>query len=140
MKMVAQLALALAISLAMSCDNDDGSAKCEEVKSLLADCYDTRCAASDDANESSFCQCWGQGLDLNVLTCTCVERQEDAVCEVYNLDSFSVPGFSCTNAMDYLAGQCTDSTPVVEADATTTEDAETSATVDVEEGDSGPTG
>ena len=134
MKMVARLALVLTLALAAGCDNDDGSAKCEEVKSLLTSCYDTRCEDSD----SHFCQCWSQGQDLNVLSCSCVERQENAVCEVYNLESFTTAGFSCGNAMDYLNSQCVDSPPI----ATPTDDAsstpDTSADDATTDSDAGP--
>jgi len=141
MKRSVALAVALFALLAIGCETEDNGAKCEEVKALLNDCYTSSCMTAG-AESSSFCGCWNQDLDLNVLTCSCVQRQEDAVCEVYNLDSFSVAGFSCTNAMDYLAGQCTDSTPVVEPDAGTSdeEDAEPSDPTDADDGDSGPTG
>ena len=145
MTMVARLTLALAICLTLGCEAEDNAAKCEEVKTVLNDCYTSSCEAAG-AESSSFCACWNQDLDLNVLTCSCVERQEDAVCDVYNLDTFSVSGFSCTNAMDYLAGQCTNSVPVAEADAAGGDesgdptDAESGDPTDVEEGDAGPTG
>lgn len=81
---------------------DDDEAKCEAVKELLVACYDAGCESSD----SSFCQCWNEGQDLDMANCVCIPQDMDMVCVMYNLDNFSTQTFDCDAAMTVLDNQC----------------------------------
>jgi len=102
MKFVTGLAVVLLATLALGCDSGDAAVTCAEVQQTVSACYDGDCAS----NDSAFCGCWTQGMDLDLLSCECITQDLDALCEVYNLTNFSTDAFDCASAGAYLDSQC----------------------------------
>jgi hypothetical protein len=103
MKLVSVFVLVISVVVFSGCGGDNSSDKCNQLKSLVTDCYDGWCAG-EGAN-SAYCGCWQQGKDLNVNDCSCIPLNLNPLCDFVDLDNWNGQ-YDCSAATSIVAGYC----------------------------------
>jgi hypothetical protein len=67
-------------------------------------CYDDYC--DNDGEGTAFCDCWDQGMDLNITDCECIPLDLEAACDVLDLSDYQEGDFNCSAASDALSNVC----------------------------------
>ena len=92
--------LALVV-LATGCKKDD---PCDNLVNDATECYDDICDSSSAG--TAFCDCWDQGKDLDISTCTCAPLDLTAACDIIDVDEYEAGYFDCDLAEDALSNMC----------------------------------
>jgi hypothetical protein len=93
-------AAALAGALSTAC----GNSNCDKLKEDATKCYDSYCGSSSTVASTAFCGCWKQGKDINSVSCQCMPRDFDAVCDALDLSKYQ--GFNCSAATNAIGNYC----------------------------------
>lgn len=85
-------------------DTNDGAAACDDLKTVVSQCYDGFCKGAGAM--TAFCKCWSAGQDISVQTCACIPQDLDTVCKAVDPKTVDPSKYACSAASDAVSHIC----------------------------------
>lgn len=78
--MIHRLVLSALVAMSVAACSSE-AAQCQDYIAQTEACYDDHCGASD----SSFCECWNDGMDIDLASCDCIPLDLEPICDMIEL-------------------------------------------------------